>query len=543
VTLSRRDFVHGSAALAAAAALARPADALGPLAAAGRPLHVGAPGDPTIRALALRGLDAARSAGASYADVRIGQNRSQAVATRERRVQGLADSETAGVGVRALVDGAWGFAATSDLTPDGVAGAARRAVAQARANRAAQVRPVQLAPVTPTPNGEWRSPIEVDPFAVPVADKVALLLAANEAAMKVPGVRFVNSSMSFLREEKTFASTDGTFTAQTLYRASPQMNVTAVSRDMSDFQTRESTEIPPLGLGYEHVTRSDLVGAAPRLAADAVQKLSAKPVEVGRYDLVLHPSHLFLTIHESVAHPTELDRALGFEANFAGTSFVSPPEAVLGKLRYGPPIMNVQADRSQVGSLAACGWDDEGVRPETYMIIKDGVVVDYQTTREQAPYLAPTTRAAASRCAATATRTRRAGRTCSSSACPTCRSCRATRTSAGRTSSRPPTAASPSWGAARSRSTSSATTRSSAGRCSTRSAAARSSACSRTSAYQMRTPEFWGAMDIVGGKKGYMLYGSPNDGKGQPSQSNAVSHGCPPTRHRQINVINTGRTA
>jgi TldD protein len=169
------------------------------------------------------------------------------------------------VGVRALVDGAWGFAATSDLTPDGVAGAARRAVAQARANRAAQVRPVQLAPVTPTPNGEWRSPIEVDPFAVPVADKVALLLAANEAAMKVPGVRFVNSSMSFLREEKTFASTDGTVTAQTLYRASPAMTVTAVSQDMRDFQTRDSADVAPMGLGYEHVTRSDLVAHAHAL--------------------------------------------------------------------------------------------------------------------------------------------------------------------------------------------------------------------------------------------------------------------------------------
>ena len=546
MTLPRRDFLAGTAALAASAALAGRADALpgvlpDRLAAAGyRPPS---PGDPAIRALALRALDAAKSAGASYADVRVGQNRSQGVSTRERRVQGLTDVETAGVGVRALVDGAWGFAATRDLTPDGVVVAARQAVAQARANRAAVTRPVTLAPVTPTPNGEWRSPIEVDPFTVPVADKVALLLAANEAAMKVAGVRFVTSSMTFLREEKTFASTDGTFTAQTLYRASPQMNVTAVSRDMSDFQTRESTEIPPLGLGYEHVTRSDLVGAAPRLAADAVQKLSAKPVEVGRYDLVLHPSHLFLTIHESVAHPTELDRALGFEANFAGTSFVSPPEAVLGKLRYGPSIMNVQADRSQPGSLAACGWDDEGVRPETYMIIKDGVVVDYQTTREQAPYLA----------AYYASRNQPVRSHGNSYA----QSWEDVQFQRMPNVSLLPGDKDLGW-----EDLISATDRGIAimGRGSFSIDQQRYNAqfggqvfyeirggkivgMLKDVAYQMRTPEFWGAMDIVGGKKGYMLYGSPNDGKGQPSQSNAVSHGCPPTRHRQINVINTGRKA
>jgi TldD protein len=535
VSLSRRDFVHGSAALAATAALARPADALAPFAAGGAPaLRFGAPGDPTIRALALRALDAARSAGAGYADVRIGQNRAQAVSTRERRVQGLADTETAGVGVRVLVDGTWGFAATRDLTPDGVVVAARQAVAQARANRAAQVRPVQLAPVTPTAYGEWKSPIEVDPFTVPVADKVALLLAANEAAMKVQGVRFVNSSMSFLREEKTFASTD---------RASPSMTVTAVSPDMRDFQTRESADVAPMGLGYEHVTRSDMVGNATRWANEAVQKLSAKPVEVGRYDLILHPSHLFLTIHESVAHPTELDRALGFEANFAGTSFVSPPEAVLGKMRYGPPIMNIQADRSQVGSLAACGWDDEGVKPETYMIIKDGMFVDYQTTREQAPYLA---QYYASR-----------GQPVRSHGNSYAQSWEDVQFQRMPNVSLLPGAKDVGWD-----DLIAATDRGIAivGRGSFSIDQQRYNAqfggqvfyevrggkivgMLKDVAYQMRTPEFWGAMDMVGGKKSYMLYGSPNDGKGQPSQSNAVSHGCPPTRHRQINVINTGRSA
>ncbi len=535
--LNRRDFLVGTTAAAAAAALgARSAVALptGPLPA---------PGDPAIRALAMRALDAAKSGGAEYADVRIAQNRSQFVSTRERRVQGLADNETFGVGVRALVGGAWGFAATSDLSPDGVATAARQAVAQAKANRAAQVRPHQLAPVTPTANGEWKSPIKVDPFDVPVADKVALLLAANEAAMKVKGVRFVNSGMQFLREEKTFASTDGTFTVQTLYRTTPSMNVTAVAADNSDFQSRQATDIAPMGLGYEHVTAANLVGNATRWANEAAEKLGAKPVEVGRYDLILDPTHLWLTIHESVAHPTELDRVLGFEANYAGTSFLTPPEKILGQLKYGAPIMNIRADRDQVGSLAACGWDDEGVKPETYDIIKDGIVVDYQTTREQAPYLDWWYK--------------KSGKASRSHGNSYAQSWADVQFQRMPNVSLMPGEKDLVW-----EDLISATDRGIAivgngsfsidqqrynaqfgGQLYYEIKGGKIVGMLKDVAYQMRTPEFWGALDMLGGKRSYFLGGSSNDGKGQPSQSNAVSHGCVPTRHRQINVINTGRTA
>jgi len=332
-------------------------------------------------------LDAARSAGAQYADVRISRNRVQSINTRERRVQGLSDNETFGFGVRTLVGGAWGFAASSDLTRDEVARIARQAAAQAQANRATLVRPVALAAAPGNVTGTWQSPHRIDPFDVAIEDKVALLLSANEAALKVQGSRFVNSSMFFLREEKTCANTDGSFTVQTIYRASPNMTVAAVSSDFSDFQSRQSTDIAPMGRGYEHVIDSKLVENAPRWAEEAVQKLSAKPVDVGRYDLVLHPTHLGLTIHESIAHPTELDRVYGYEANYAGTSFVAPPEQMLGKFRYGPEFMNIQGDRMQDGSLGAVGWDDEGVQPETFLIIKNGVVNDYQTTREHANWL------------------------------------------------------------------------------------------------------------------------------------------------------------
>ena len=164
------------------------------------------------------------------------------------------------------------------------------------------------------------------------------------------------------------------------------MQITAVAPDQSDFQNRGNVA-PPMGRGYEYVLAQDLVGNAAKWGEEASQKLKAKPVDVGRYDLVLHPTHLWLTIHESIGHPTELDRANGYEANYAGTSFVAPPDKVLGKLKYGPEFMNVQGDRSQEGALATIGYDDEGVKPDDFLIVKNGIFNDYQTTREQANWL------------------------------------------------------------------------------------------------------------------------------------------------------------
>jgi TldD protein len=500
------------------------------------------PADPAIRELCMLALDTAKSAGAQYADVRFSRNRSRNVFTRERRVQGLSENDTFGFGVRTLVDGSWGFAASGDVTKEEVARVAKQAVAQAQANRAAQLRPVVLAPAEPTANGEWKSPIKVDPFDVSLEEKVALLLAANEAALKVSGARFVNSSMFFLREEKSFANSDGTFTAQTIYRSQASMGITAVSGDMSDFQSLQSTDIQPMGLGYEHVQNAKLQENAPRWAELAVQKLSARPVEVGRYDLLLHPTHLGLTLHESIAHPTELDRAYGYEANYAGTSFVAPPEKVLGTLRYGPAFMHVVGDRSQPGSLSAVGWDDEGVRPENFDIVRDGLVVDYQTTREQAMWLDWWYK--------------RRGMPTRSHGCSYAQSWADVQFQRMPNVSLQPGERDISWDdmiAATDRgiaivgdgSFSIDQQRYNAqfgGQLFYEVRGGRIVGMLKDVAYQIRTPEFWNAMDMIGGRSSYQLWGAFGDGKGQPAQSNAISHGCPPTRHRQVNVINTGRT-
>jgi len=540
---TRREFLEQTAAAAAAAGLASSAFAA-PAHAAGAPPAIQPQGQSSHRELALRAIDAAKSAGADYADVRISSARSQQIGTRERRVTNIGDNETFGFGVRVMVAGSWGFAASSDLTADEVARVARQAVAQARANKAAMVKPVELAPIhhPPVPNGQWRSPVRIDPFTVAIEDKVAYLLEANAAALAA-GARFVNSNMFFLKDEKTFASTVGTVTQQTIFRAQPGMTITMVSADNRDFQTRQSTDIQPRGLGYEHVLDSDLKRHAARWAEEAREKLTAKPVEVGRYDLILHPTHLWLTIHEAIAHPTELDRAYGFEANYAGTSFLAPPEDKLGKFRYGPDFMNIRADRSAPGSLSACGWDDEGVAPEEFDIVKDGIFVDYQTTREQAMWLdwwykqrnMPT---------------RSHG-------------CSYAQTWADVQFQRMPNVnlmpgkedlvwedliAATEDGIAiiGDGSFSIDQQRYNAqfgGQLFYEVKKGKITGMLKDVAYQMQTPLFWNAMDMIGGERSYELGGAFGDGKGQPAQSNAVSHGCPPTRHKQINVINTGRTA
>jgi TldD protein len=541
MSVSRRDFVKSASAAAALTAIGSRAEAL----EAASQLPGGAPAttEENFRELAMRGVDAARAAGAQYADVRIARYRSQAVQTRERRVQGLSDNETAGIGIRTLVNGAWGFAATADLTADAVVALARSAVAQARANRAALARPIVLAPYGAAQTGTWRSPIKTDPFTIPIADKVAVLLAANDAAMKVRGVRFANSGVNFLREEKWFANTEGSYTEQTLFRCTPGMNITAVSADNSDFQTRAANEVAPRGLGYEHFLESDLTGNAPRWAEEAVQKLSAKPVEVGRYDLVLHPTHLWLTIHESIAHPTELDRALGFEANYAGTSFVAPPEKMLGSYKYGSDLLNIQADRNQVGSLSACGWDDEGVVPETYDIIKNGTFVDYQTTREQAPYLD--------------WYYKKIGKPTRSHGNSYAQFWSDVQFQRMPNVSQLPGDRDLAW-----EDLIAATDRGIAiigdgsfsidqqrynaqfgGQVFYEIRGGKIVGMLKDVAYQMRTPEFWKSLDMIGGRRSYFMGGANGDGKGQPAQSNAVSHGCVPSRFRQVNVINTGRTA
>jgi TldD protein len=540
---TRRDFLATSGALAAgAAALAvLPGDAEAAMRRfSPRDPHAHPPMDAPTKDLLMAALNAAKMAGASFADARVGRTRRNFVVTREQQIIQIVDTDTMGCGIRALVDGCWGFAATRTLTTDGVAAAAREAAAIAKANRVARDRAVELAPAPSLGERTWSNGFQIDPWTIPVEQKADLLLRANAEALKVPGVKYVSSQMFFVKEEKNYANSEGTITAQTLVRSWAPMNITAISPDGSDFQIRSNT-VQPASRGYEHIVEADIVGNAKKWGEEAAEKLKAKAVEPGRYDLVLHPTHLWLTIHESVGHPTELDRAFGYEANYAGTSFVSPPEKVLGSLKYGPPMLNVQGDRSQVGGCATVGFDDEGVVPEDFLIIKNGMLNDYQTTREQASWLKWWYD--------------KQGRPTRSHGCSY-----GDAWSSVQFQRMPNVSVLPGEKEQSYEDIIAATDRGIAivgdgsfsidqqrynaqfgGQLFYEIKGGKITGMLKDVAYQMRTPEFWNALDMLGGKRSYMLGASFFDGKGQPGQVNAVSHGCPPTRHRQINVINTGR--
>lgn len=536
---TRREFVATTAIAAGAFALGRPQDA----AAHARLMpHVQPHMDAPTRDLLLLAIDSAKRDGASYADARIQRVQRNAVFTRERQVLDIVDSDTIGCGIRALVDGCWGFAATPRLTTDGIQRAAAEAVATAKANRIARDRAVELAPNPAHPDATWSSGFTIDPFTISIEEKTTLALAANAVALSVAGVRFVNTQLNFVKEERNYANTDGSVIAQTLVRTYTPMAITAVSADRSDFAVRDAV-VQPTGRGWESVLENNLVVNAKKWAEEAAEKLTAKSVEPGRYDLILHPSNLGLTLHESVAHPTELDRACGYEANYAGTSFVAPPDKVLGALKFGSPLMNIVGDRSQAGGCATIGFDDDGVKPEEFDIIKDGIVVDYQTTREQAMWLdwwykkrnMPTR----------------------SHGCSYADSW-----SSVAFQRMPNVSIKPGPKDLRFNDLIAATDKGIAilgrgsysidqqryngqfgGALFYEVRGGKITGQLRDVAYQFRTPDFWGALDMVGGPKSLEQYATFSDGKGQPGQVNAVTHGCVPTRHRQINVINTGRKA
>jgi TldD protein len=353
-------------------------------------------------------------------------------------------------------------------------------------------------------------------------------------------VKYVFSGLFFVKEDRNYANTDGSVITQENVRTWPLMQITAISPDFTDFQNRGNV-VQPMARGWEYVLQSDLVGNAKQWGEDAAAKLKAKPVEVGRYDLVLHPTHLWLTIHESIGHPTELDRALGYEANYAGTSFVAPPEKMLGQLKYGPKIMNVQGDRSQEGGLSTIGYDDDGVAPETFLIIKEGMLDDYQTTREQAKWLEWWYK--------------QQNRPVRSHGCSYAQGWDNVQFQRMPNVSLLPGAQDTTWddliagtdnGIAiiGDGSFSIDQQRYNAqfgGQVFYEIKGGKITGMLKDVAYQMRTPDFWNSMAAIGGKRGYQLGGSFFDGKGQPGQVNAVSHGAVPARFNQINVINTGR--
>jgi TldD protein len=401
------------------------------------------------------------------------------------------------------------------------------AVEIAKANAAYQPKRISLAPAAKVV-AKWKSAFEKDPFDFPIDPKIQFLLNLNQTAMRVKGVSFASSSLHFVNEQKFFASSEGSYIDQYIIRSYPSLNVTAVDSAQGDFSQRETLPGPKT-IGYEYLENHPWQDEAQQAGQEAVEKLSAKSVEPGKYDLVLHPTHLWLTIHESAGHSTELDRSLGWEADYAGTSFLTQDK--LGKFQFGSNIVNIVADRTQPTGLATVGYDDEGVPAQRWHLIKDGIFVDWQTTRELAALIGPG--ASNGTCHADSWGSVPFSRMPNVSLQPSPDPVTLDDLLAG-VDNGILIYGNGSWSIDHQRYNFQF-----GGESFWEIKNGKKGDMLKDVAYQSRTPDFWGACDGLGGQATYDLGGALNDGKGEPTQSNAVSHGCPVARFRQINVLNT----
>ena len=501
------------------------------------------------KGLADAAMTAATAGGATYCDVRVGRYLRQFVITREANVENIVNTESTGVGIRVIAGGAWGFAATNTMTKEAVAQAAQAAVAIAKANSKGQTAPVQLAPVKGVGEVAWKTPIVKNSMEVPIKDKVDLLMGVNAAAMAA-GADFIRSILFLVNEQKYFASTDGSYIDQDVHRIWAPMEVTAVDKASGKFRTRDGLSAP-MGRGFEYLDGADsgkftlpngviAYGKSYDMKEDAIAaakqaraKIKAPSVKPGKYDLVLDPSHTWLTIHESVGHPLELDRVLGYEANYAGTSFATM-DKLQAHFQYGSDKVNIVADKLQPGSLGAVAYDDEGVKTKQWDLIKDGKLVGYQAIRDQAHI---------------------EGKTESDGCCYA-----------------------DSWSSVQFQRMANVSLQPGKAKLSVAQMIAdvedgiyivgdgsfsidqqrynaqfggqlffeikqgKIAQQIEDVAYQIRTPEFWNACAGICDESDYRLGGSFFDGKGQPSQISSVSHGSSTARFNGINVINTARS-
>ena len=474
--------------------------------------------------LASIALSEAKKLGATYADIRLITTEQEIITVRNGSIGSLDSSMSEGFGVRVICNGAWGFAA-SPLTEEAeVKRVTALAVEIARASSRAKEKDVVLA-LEPPAQETWTTPFVEDPFKVPMGEKLDLLFAVDEILRKSHRIQVAESNMQFVREHSILATSEGTFADQVLLQSGAGYSVTAV--EGSEVQIRSypsSFGGQYIALGYELVRSLHLLREAERVREEAIALLSAKPCPKKRTTLILDGSQLGLQIHESVGHATELDRVLGWEANFAGTSFVTLEKE--GHFRYGSDIVNLYCDSTVPGGLATFGFDDDGVRAQRWYIVKNGIFVGYQTSRETAGLLG---------------KPRSTG------------NCRAEGWSHipiirnGNLSLEPGDAdlndmiagvddgiymeTNKSWSIDQKRLNFQFTCE--LGR---EIQGGKLRDLVKNPTYQSMTPEFWGACDAIAGPPWWTLWGVVNCGKGQPGQVAAMSHGASPARFRNIQI-------
>lgn len=481
-------------------------------------------------------LAEAKKQGATYCDIRINRYRDQYSGWRMSPQRGgaqtdevpfVADRQSFGFGVRVIAKGQWGFAASPVVNAAEIARITREAVIVAKANSAVQAQPVRLAP-TKSYVDRWVSPHDKDPFEVSVDEKLDLLYNAAAAIKKNEKVMTAVGTLGFHSEDKYFASTEGSSIQQYIVQVYPTLNATAVDFKNGVSRSR-SYQAAPQARGWEYVPMMNLGENARRIAGEVVEHLSAPPVTAGKKDLVLLPSHLCLTIHESIGHSTELDRALGYEANYAGTSFLTTDK--MGKFRVGSDLVNFFGDRTTEFGLSTVKYDDDGVKTTRFPIIEKGIFTHYQTIRDQAHLVGETE-----------------SRGCcyadSWSSVPFQRMPNVW-LAAGETDATLDDLIGGVEDGVLIEGTGSYSIDQQrynfqfGGDAFWEIKVGKKRGMISRVAYQARTPDFWQACDGIAGRAYWQQYGLPNDGKGEPTQINAMSHGCAPTRFRQINVLVT----
>jgi TldD protein len=481
-----------------------------------------------LRQLADAALQRAAQLGAQHADFRAERIRGQQIGLSDGSLETQFDSDDLGLAVRVVVDGTWGFASAVDLTTEAAARAAAEAVDVAKVAAVINTERIELADEPAHGDVTWLSAYQVDPFSIGVADKIALLSGWSRRLLDADGVDHVDASLYQVKECKFY--TDGSTTAlQQRVRVHPSVTAVAVAAD-GRFETMR-TLAPPAGRGYEYLTGTgwDFPAELAEIPSLLAEKMAAPSVQAGRYDLVIDPSNLFLTIHESIGHATELDRALGYEAAYAGTSFATFDK--LGSLQYGSPIMHVTGDRTAEHGLATIGYDDEGVAGQSWDLITGGILTGYQLDRRIA-------------------RLKELGRSngCAFADSPSHMPIqRMANVSLQPAAGGPATAeliasvtdgiyivGDKSWSIDMQRYNFQFT-----GQRFYRIKNGQLAGQLRDVAYQATTTDFWNSMEAVGGPQTYVLGGAFNCGKGQPGQAAPVSHGCPAVVMRGIRILNT----
>lgn len=481
--------------------------------------------------LADAALTAAAEAGASHADLRIHRIATELIQLRDATLETSVVNRELGLAVRVIVDGTWGFASHADLTPEVAADTARRAVQVARTLRDLNAENVRLAEEPVYRDAEWVSSYETDPFDVAAADKIAVFQDYSDRLLSADGIDHVSAGFVGVKEQTFYADVYGSSITQQRVRVLPTLEAVAVDAAAGSFESMR-TLAPPTARGWEAVVDDGIWNWSEELSelpSLLTEKVKAPTVTPGATDLVIDPSNLWLTIHESIGHATEYDRAIGYEAAYAGTSFATPDK--LGALRYGSPVMNVTADRRVDYGLATVGYDDEGVAAQTWDLVRDGVFVGYQLDRAFAPRLGE---ARSNGCSYADSPHHVPIQRMANVSLQPGHDDVSTADLIARVSDGLYIVGDKSWSIDMQRYNFQFTGQ--------RFFAIRNGQLAgqvRDVAYQATTTEFWGSLEAVGGPSTWRLGGAFNCGKAQPGQVAAVSHGCPSALFRGVRVLNT----